>query len=90
MTIADYNAASGMLTLDSPFEFYHFGADVSTEDIYSGVDVRGEVRLLTRNIRIVGSANKDNWGGNILTMDRMEFDGSARYATTQFDNVEVA
>ena len=44
--------------------------------------MRGEVRLLTRNIKIVGAPNKDNWGGNILTSDRMEFDGTARYATT--------
>jgi hypothetical protein len=58
--------------------------------MYSGVDVRGEVRLLTRNIKVVGNENSDDWGGNILTMDRMEFDGSARYATTQLDSVEVS
>lgn len=44
--------------------------------------MRGEVRLLTRNVKIVGEATNDKWGGNVLTMDRMEFDGSFRVATT--------
>ena len=41
------------------------------------------MRLLTRNVRVVGdNVTGGDWGGNILTMDRIEFDGSARRATT--------
>lgn len=54
------------------------------------MDTRGEVRLLTRNVRVVGNDDGDNWGGNILTTDRMEFDGSVRLGTTQLDHVEVS
>lgn len=78
-----------MLTLDSALDFYHYGASASNAADYDGLDMRGEVRLLTRNVRIVGNDNNDNWGGNILTMDRMEFDGSMRIATTKLDSVEV-
>lgn len=84
-----YNAATGELTIDSPFEYYHFGQDDNPADYY-GVDTRGEVRLLTRNVKIIGNDEGDKWGGNILTTDRMEFDGTIRMGTTQLDNVEVA
>jgi len=39
--------------------------------------MRGEVRLLNRNIRIQGE-DIDGWGCTILTNDRMEGDGSFR------------
>lgn len=54
------------------------------------MDTRGEVRLLTRNIKIVGHDEGDKWGGNIFTHDRMEFDGTIRMGTTQLNYVEVA
>ena len=52
--------------------------------------MRGEVRLLNRNVRVVGNNDSgENWGCNILTLDRTEFDGTVRQSTTKFDNVEV-
>ena len=39
--------------LDEPLEFYHYGKPESTEADY-GVDMRGEVLLLSRDIKIHG------------------------------------
>ena len=59
------SAISGnAITLDRPLEYMHFGA------ITFGVDQRGEVGLLTRNIRIQASADsEETWfGGHIMAM----------------------
>jgi cell migration-inducing and hyaluronan-binding protein len=52
------------LTLDKPLQYMHFG------EITFGVDERGEVGLLTRNIRIQASddAAKSYFGGHIMAM----------------------
>ena len=58
-------AVSGnALTLDKPLQYMHFG------EITYGVDERGEVGLLTRNIRIQASddAEKSYFGGHIMAM----------------------
>ncbi len=53
-----------LLTLDSPLDYMHFG------EITFGVDERGEVGLLTRNIRIQASedAEQSYFGGHIMAM----------------------
>src|SRR5690606_7264471 len=50
------------LVLDRPLEFMHFG------EVTFGVDERGEVGLLTRNIRIEASEDADStyFGGHIM------------------------
>jgi cell migration-inducing and hyaluronan-binding protein len=58
-------AVSGnTLTLDRPLAYMHFGA------ITFGVDERGEVGLLSRNIRIQASEDADQsyFGGHIMAM----------------------
>jgi cell migration-inducing and hyaluronan-binding protein len=52
------------ITLDRPLEFMHFG------EITFGVDERGEVGLLTRNIRVNASddAETSYFGGHIMAM----------------------
>src|SRR5690606_8446407 len=52
------------ITLDRPLEYMHFG------EIAFGVDERGEVGLLTRNIRIQASddAEQSYFGGHIMAM----------------------
>jgi cell migration-inducing and hyaluronan-binding protein len=52
------------ITLDRPLDYMHFGA------ITFGVDERGEVGLLTRNIRIQASddAESSYFGGHIMAM----------------------
>ncbi len=59
------SAISGnTLTLDKPLQYMHFG------EITYGVDERGEVGLLTRNIKIQASedAEKTYFGGHIMAM----------------------
>ncbi|MBS1239884.1 MAG: hypothetical protein H6R45_590, partial [Proteobacteria bacterium] len=58
-------AVSGnVLTLDKPLTYMHFG------EITYGIDERGEVGLLTRNIKIQASddAEKTYFGGHIMAM----------------------
>lgn len=35
-------------------EFYHYGRATSTGDLYNGVDMRGEVLVFSRNVKIIG------------------------------------
>jgi cell migration-inducing and hyaluronan-binding protein len=52
------------VTLDQPLEYMHFG------EITYGVDERGEVGLLTRNIRVQASEDAESsyFGGHIMAM----------------------
>jgi hypothetical protein len=50
--------------------------------------MRGEVVLLTRNIKIVGN-DTEEWGGQIVTSDFVEVNGTQRNGTLLMDNVEV-
>ena len=52
------------ITLDQPLEYMHFG------EITFGVDERGEVGLLTRNIKVQASedAKESYFGGHIMAM----------------------
>ena len=68
MTIAAYNNQTGELNFTEPLKYYHWGDYSSTADNYNGVDMRGEVILLSRNVRVVGN-NSDSWGGQIVTAD---------------------
>ena len=60
--IAEVNG--NQLTLDQPLEYMHFG------EITFGVDERGEVGLLSRNIRVQASEDADEsyFGGHIMAM----------------------
>src|SRR5690606_31420523 len=52
------------LTLDEPLQYMHFG------EVTFGVDERGEVGLLTRNIKVQASedAEETYFGGHIMAM----------------------
>ena len=50
--IASYDSATGVVVLDRPLTAYHYGAAATTATAYNGVDMRGEVYLLTRNVKI--------------------------------------
>ena len=56
--------AGNVVTLDQPLKYMHFGR------ITFGVDERGEVGLLTRNIKIQASedAERSYFGGHIMAM----------------------
>ena len=66
-TIDNYDSDTGELTLTTSFSFYHWGQEDSTFESH-GVDMRGEVVLLSRNIRIDGN-DVDGWGCTILNTD---------------------
>lgn len=53
------------ITLDEPLEYMHYG------EITFGVDERGEVGMLTRNIKVQASADADEtyFGGHMMAMD---------------------
>jgi cell migration-inducing and hyaluronan-binding protein len=68
------SAISGnAITLDKKLDYMHFGK------ITFGVDERGEVGLLTRNIKVQASADSEqsNFGGHIMAMvtSKMYVDG---------------
>ena len=86
--IKTYNNQSGEITLVEPLAFYHWGAAVSTAAEYSGIDMRGEVMLMTRNVKIVGD-DTDSWGCQIVTSDFTEGNNEVRVGRTFIDNVEI-
>ena len=67
-TIVSY--AGGEIVLDEPLSYYHYGDAESTEEEFS-VDMRCEVLLLSRNIKIQGE-DVDGWGGQVLATDLFE------------------
>jgi hypothetical protein len=64
--VQSYDPLTGILKLDRPLNYYHYGGPNSTAPDYSGVDMRGQVLLLSRNIMIDGN-NTEDWGCQILT-----------------------
>jgi hypothetical protein len=51
LTIVSYDETTGNLLLSDNFSHYHWGQE-SVTDEFGGLDMRGEVILLTRNIKI--------------------------------------
>lgn len=86
--ITAYDAKSGKVDLKEGLKFYHFGTNESTASKYNGVDMRGEVILLTRNVRVVGDDN-DAWGGQIVTSDTMNSEGGIQAGLLEMDSVEM-
>jgi len=59
--VSSYDSSTGLVTLNTSLNYYHFGAAESTASKYRGVDIRGEVLLLTRNVLIEGY-DEEAWG----------------------------
>ena len=87
MTIENYDPESGIMTFTNFTRWYHWGAPASTAGEYSGVDMRGEVILMSRNVRVVGEDN-DAWGAQIVVSDTIELSGVQRSGHVILDNVE--
>jgi len=60
--VTAYNNETGVVTLETPLKYHHWGKDISTGEDYNGVDMRGEVILLSRSIIIAGE-DIESWGG---------------------------
>jgi hypothetical protein len=89
--VTAYNSATGQVDCDHNLKFYHWGKETSTGPDYDGLDMRGEVLLLTRNVKI-DAEDVMSWGGQIVTSDTMEVYGDEikfRTGTTEMDNVEI-
>lgn len=95
-TIREYDVGSGMVVCKETLQGFHFGADDSTEDDV-GVDMRGEVALLSRDIEITASQHdishtaREPWECRILVSDFFEnnADMTLRAGVLQMDNVSV-
>lgn len=85
--ISNYYPDTGRLELTEAVDHYHFGDYSSTGSDFDGVDMRGEVILLTRNVKITGDSSNDH-GCATVTSDRTEADRSVRKGRAIFDNVE--
>jgi hypothetical protein len=92
-TVQSYNKVTGELVLTAPLEFYHFGAPSSTGDNYQGIDMRGEVILLTRNIVIQGDSSENDYAGQFVTADASQLSESGEETVlsglTVLKNVEI-
>lgn len=91
--LSGYDPLTGIATFSKALKYYHWGAPESTAAKYNGLDIRGEVLILSRNIQIRGE-DVESWGCQIVTSDTIEFDGITgelkyRYGQMFMDNVEV-
>lgn len=86
--VKDYNADTGVVDLNEALKDYHYGAKESTASLYNGVDIRGEVVSLTRNVKVIGE-DLEGWGGQILTADIFEYDDTVRSGQTIMDSIEL-
>lgn len=86
--ITAYDNVTGMVTLDRKLDYEHWGQATSTGPQYSNIDMRAEVVLLSRNVRIVGN-DTDFWGGQVVTSDFIEGNGEQRNGHTYLDHVEI-
>lgn len=81
------------MTLDSKLNHYHWGDANSTSSKYNGWDIRGEVLILTRNIKIQGE-DIESWGAQVITSDTYDYnintgELSERKGSTILQNVEI-
>lgn len=86
--IVSYNNATGEMKLDRQLNYYHDGTSTSTAPKYNGLDIRAEVVLLSRNIKISGT-DLEAWGCQVLTSDFIEGNGEQRLGVTILENVEI-
>ena len=98
MTVESYDPVTGIVELVEPLQGYHFGARESTENEYSGVDMRGEVLLLSSNVNITADigptsqtlAHPEPYGGHILVSDFFEpEDMTYRAGSIIADNIAI-
>mmetsp|Transcript_34116 Transcript_34116/g.25176 ORF Transcript_34116/g.25176 Transcript_34116/m.25176 type:complete len:202 (-) Transcript_34116:2790-3395(-) len=59
--VVSYEQLTGWTELDRPLTGYHWGTSPSQSFNYNGVDMRGEVFLINRNIKINGE-DIEAWG----------------------------
>jgi hypothetical protein len=91
VVVTAYDTTTGKVDVSTTLNYYHWGRETSTGPDHDGLDMRGEVVLLTRNVKI-DAQDIESWGGQIVTSDTMEVYGSEvimRTGTTIMDSVEI-
>lgn len=89
--VESYDSTTGKIIINSTLDYYHWGRPFSTESTHDGLDMRGEVILLTRNV-VIDAEDIESWGGQIVTGDTLEIYGTEiiqRQGTTVIDSVEI-
>lgn len=89
--VTSYDNETGKVVVNTTLNYYHWGQATSTGSDYDGLDMRGEVVLLTRNVKI-DAEDIESWGGQIVTSDTMEiYDDEivTRVGSTIMDSVEI-
>lgn len=98
VTVESYDSMNGIVKLTEAAKGYHFGAFASTADNYKGLDMRGEILLLSSNVNVTASTDAESmtlayphpFGCQILVADFFEpSDFSYRAGSINFDNVAV-
>lgn len=98
MIVESYDPFSGVVTLTEPLKGYHYGHPKTTAGQFSGVDMRGEVLLLTSNVNVTASTDSTSmtlayprpFGCQILVSDFFEpADFTYRYGEINLDNISV-
>jgi hypothetical protein len=90
--ILTYTPTTGIVKCEKKLKGFHFGAGISTEKEFE-VDMRAEVFLLDRNIRIdasldeIGTVLNEPWGCRVLVSDFREPTGVKRTGTLIMDQV---
>ena len=96
--VESYDRNTGIVTLTEPLKGYHYGHPKTTAAQFSGVDMRGEVLLLTSNVNVTASTDSTSmtlayprpFGCQILVSDFFEpADFTYRYGEINLDNVSV-
>jgi len=60
--VTAYDTTSGKVDISTTLNYYHWGRAESTGPDHDGLDMRGEVLLLTRNVKI-DAEDIQSWGG---------------------------
>jgi len=84
VVVTSYDSSSGRVQISTSLNYYHWGNQESTATDYDGLDMRGEVILLSRNI-VIDAEDIESWGGQIVTSDTQELYGTEmidRFGTT--------
>lgn len=74
------------INLVETLTYRHFGSTETDWSDHGGLDLRGEVSLLTRNVKVVGE-DTETWGGQIVVVDFVESDGTERSGYVWMDSV---
>lgn len=70
-------------------KYYHYGAAKTTGTYYAGADMRGEVLILSRNLKIKGKRESSGHGCQLLTADIITEEGTMVEGKTMIDSIEM-